>query len=52
MQDNPPPASTSPVNVLRTARPEEGTSEGEVWAVLRALGLVVLAVIVLGYIFG
>lgn len=49
MPDN-APSTDHPV--LRTAKPEEGSSQGEFWAVLRALGLVVVGVIVLGYLFG
>jgi hypothetical protein len=44
-------ASSEP-RLIRVAKPEEGSSQGEVWAVLRALGLVVIGVGVLGYLFG
>ncbi len=39
-----------PVVLYSTAKPEEGGAGGEVWAVLRALLLVVSVVLVLGWL--
>lgn len=39
--------------VIRTAKPEEGaSSSGEFWAVVKAAGLVVLGILVLGWMLG
>ena len=39
-------------NVMRISKEEEGSSKGELWAVLRALGLVIGAIVLIGYIIG
>lgn len=39
-----------PVNVIRISKEEEGPVKGELWAVLRALGVLVGAIIVIGYV--
>jgi hypothetical protein len=38
--------------VIRIAKPEEGSSKGEFWAVLRAVVFLVVGILVLGYIIG
>ena len=39
-----------PVNVIRSSKEEEGPVKGELWAVLRALSVLVLVIIFIGYI--
>jgi hypothetical protein len=39
-----------PVNVIRLSKEEEGPVKGEFWALARALGLLIGAILLLGYI--
>jgi hypothetical protein len=39
-----------PVNVMSSAKEEEGPVKGEFWAVLRALGVLVGVILVIGYV--
>jgi hypothetical protein len=39
-----------PPNLYTTSKPEEGSSSGEVWAVLRALLALVAAVLAIGWL--
>ena len=39
-------------NRMWISKEEEGSSKGELWAVLRALGLVIGAIVLIGYIIG
>lgn len=39
-----------PINVIRSSKEEEGPVKGEIWAVLRALGLLVGFIILVGYV--
>lgn len=39
-----------PVTVIRSSKEEEGPVKGEVWAVLRAMALLVAFIILLGYL--
>lgn len=40
----------SPANVMRSSKEEEGPVKGELWAVLRALGVLVAVIIVIGFV--
>ena len=40
----------APVNVMRSSKEEEGPVKGELWAVLRALGVLVAVIIVIGFV--
>lgn len=39
-----------PINVIRSSKEEEGPVEGEIWAVLRALALLVGFIMLVGYV--
>jgi hypothetical protein len=39
-----------PVNVLRSSKEEEGPVKGEIWAVLRALTVLVGLIVVIGFV--
>jgi len=42
----------TPANLIRTSKEEEGSSKGEIWAVLRALAGVIGVIAVIGYLIG
>jgi len=37
-------------NLIRTSKEEEGTSKGEIWAVARALFVLIGAIVLIGYV--
>ncbi len=39
-----------PVNVIRSSKDEEGPVKGELWAVLRALGVLVGVIMLIGFL--
>ncbi|UPY39232.1 hypothetical protein [Sediminicoccus sp. KRV36] len=52
-QDAPPGAiipQRPPINVLRSSKEEEGPVKGEIWAVLRALAVLVGFIILVGWL--
>jgi len=40
----------APVNVMRSSKEEEGPVRGELWAVLRALSVLIGVIILIGYV--
>lgn len=39
-----------PVNVIRSSKEEEGPVKGEIWAVLRALAVLVGVIVLIGFV--
>ncbi|MEI6160467.1 MAG: hypothetical protein WCP77_11565 [Roseococcus sp.] len=39
-----------PINVMSSSKEEEGPVKGEIWAVLRALGVLVGVIILIGFL--
>jgi hypothetical protein len=40
----------APINVMSSAKEEEGSAKGEIWAVLRALGVLVGVIVLVGFV--
>jgi hypothetical protein len=52
-QDSPTGAAIPqrpPINVMRSSKDEEGPVKGEIWAVLRALAVLVGVIVLIGFV--